>query len=357
MKAEHILLLVLAGALGGAGLMNVIHKPRPVAAHVAVRPQPVAPQATVAVAQPPQPVAQPPQPVAQPPQPLAQPPQPVVQATEPVVQAPRPEPAAPLVREIKPRFRPAPVRSEPTHSKRALHFIERPPIFVAKPAPQIAQVQRVEPPPPAPAPAPVIEAPKPEPAVVRQEPAAPPAPAPAPAPPQAPTVTLSAGMLIPVRLLDGLSSERNAPGDTFLATLDHELVADGFVIAERGARVEGRVVSSSRGTRTKGGAALTVELTRLHTSDGQRVAIHTDAFDKQMEPDRRQDAEKIAGGAIIGAAIGAIAGGGKGAAVGAGAGGGIGAGDVLLTRKPAALPSETRLSFRLSAPVTLTEQR
>jgi hypothetical protein len=41
-----------------------------------------------------------------------------------------------------------------------------------------------------------------------------------------------------VRLVDGLSSERNAPGDAFLATLDKELVVDGFVIAERGARVE-----------------------------------------------------------------------------------------------------------------------
>ena len=36
----------------------------------------------------------------------------------------------------------------------------------------------------------------------------------------APQVTLNAGMLIPVRLVDGLSSERNAPGDTFTATLD-----------------------------------------------------------------------------------------------------------------------------------------
>ena len=77
-------------------------------------------------------------------------------------------------------------------------------------------------------------------------------------------------MLLPVRLVDGLSSERNAPGDAFLATLDNELVVDGLVIAERG---------------------------------------------------------------------------------------GAGAGDVLPTRgKLATLPSETRLSFRLRAPLTLTER-
>jgi hypothetical protein len=165
-------------------------------------------------------------------------------------------------------------------------------------------------------------------------------------------------MLIPVRLVDGLSSERNSPGDNFTATLDKELVVDGFVIAERGARVEGRVVASDRGGKVRGVAALAVELTRVHTSDGQRVAVQTDSFERRAEATQGQDAEKIGGGAAVGAIIGAIAGGGKGAAIGAGVGGGAGAGDVLLTRgKPATLPSETRISFRLRAPVTLTEKR
>jgi hypothetical protein len=147
------------------------------------------------------------------------------------------------------------------------------------------------------------------------------------------------------------------PGDTFAATLDKELVADGFVIAERGARVEGRVVSSDRGGKVKGVSLLAVELTRVRTSDGQNVAVETDSFQKQAEQSRRQDAETVGAGAAIGAVIGAIGGGGKGAAIGAGAGGGIGAGSVLLTRGDAArLPTETRISFRLRTPVTLTER-
>ena len=65
----------------------------------------------------------------------------------------------------------------------------------------------------------------------------------------------------------------------------------------------------------------------------------------------------MAVGAAVGAVIGAAAGGGKGAAIGAGAGGGAGAGDVMLTRgKPATLPTETRITFRLRAPLTLTER-
>ncbi len=170
-------------------------------------------------------------------------------------------------------------------------------------------------------------------------------------------MTLNAGTLIPVRLVDGLSSERNLPGDSFTATLVKELVVDGFVIAERGARVEGRVASSDRGGRVKGVSSLAVELVRLSTADGQRVAIQTDGFERRAEETHRQDAEKVGAGAALGAVIGALAGGGKGAAIGAGVGGGAGAGGVLATRgKAATLPSETRVTFRLRAPVTITEK-
>jgi len=170
-------------------------------------------------------------------------------------------------------------------------------------------------------------------------------------------VTLNAGTMIPVRLVDGLTSERNLAGDSFTATLDKELVADGFVIAERGARVEGKVIASDRGGRVRGVSTLAVELVRLSTSDRQKVAIHTDGFERRAEDTHRQDAEKIGGGAALGAIIGAIAGGGKGAAIGAGVGGGAGAGGVMATRgKPATLPSETRVTFRLKAPVTITEK-
>jgi hypothetical protein len=137
-------------------------------------------------------------------------------------------------------------------------------------------------------------------------------------------------LLLPVRLVDGLSSERNAPGDAFLATLDKELVVDGFVIAERGARVEGRVVASDPGGKMKGVAGIAAELTRLHTSDGQNVAIRTDSFERHAEQTRGDDLQKVAVGAAV---------------------------DVMLSRgKPATPPSETRIGFRLRAPLTLTER-
>jgi hypothetical protein len=169
-------------------------------------------------------------------------------------------------------------------------------------------------------------------------------------------VTIAAGTLISTRLAERLSSDDLKPGDSFTVTLDKPLVVDGFVIAERGARAEGRVLASNQAGRLSGVSSLSIHLTRLRTSDGQNVQISTDPFRKQGDTTKAEDAKKVGIGAGLGAVIGAIAGGGKGAAIGAGVGGAAGAGTVAATRgKAVELPVETRIDFRLSNPVTLTE--
>lgn len=325
MKPLQIGLLVIAGALGGAVFMQYTQRPHAL------------PDAPVVAQQQAPPAAPAPLPVEP-----APPPPPAPAEAEPVDQ--KPSPAGPVETGRARKEAPKPKRV-PRSRPQPVHVAQNAtPAVTAAPAVQ---------------PEPVREAPAPPtvpPARTEPEKVVVPAPPPPP-PPEPPKVTLNAGMLIPVRLVDGLSSERNMPGDTFTATLDKELVVDGFVIAERGARVDGRVVASDRGGKVKGTAGLSVELTRLRTSDGQTVAIATDSFERQAENTHGTDAAKVGGAAAVGAIIGAIAGGGKGAAIGAGVGGGAGAGDVLLTRgKPAALPSETRISFRLRTPVTITER-
>ncbi len=312
MKPLHIVVLVAAGALGGAVIMKL-----------AMRPQSAAPAPVAATA-----------------------------ALEPMkAPATVPTPAPPPQAEISQAEAPQPVRETPKPVRTHRAVVKQRPAAAAAPAnpPVVATAPPVVPSTPA--------EPMPQqvpPARVEPEHATPPPP---PAPPEPHKVTLNAGTMIPVRLVDGLSSERNLPGDSFAATLDKELVVDGFVIAERGARVEGRVASSDRGGRVRGVSSLAVELVRLSTADGQRVAIQTDGFERRAEETHRQDAEKVGAGAAIGAVIGALAGGGKGAAIGAGVGGGAGAGGVLATRgKAATLPSETRVTFRLRAPVTITEK-
>lgn len=170
-------------------------------------------------------------------------------------------------------------------------------------------------------------------------------------------VTIRPGTVLTVRIAETLSAARHEVGDVFLATLEQPLVVDGFIIAERGSRVEGKVVEAERPARAGGASHLGIELVRLATSDGQRVRIRTEAFKKDGASSAGSDFAKVGVGAAIGAAIGAAAGGGKGAAIGAGVGGAAGTADVLLTRgKPAEIPVETRLSFRVQEPITLTEQ-
>jgi hypothetical protein len=182
-----------------------------------------------------------------------------------------------------------------------------------------------------------------------------------PEPPPKPeprSVTVPAGTLITVRLDEALSSDRNRPDDQFRAVLDQPLIVDGLVLAEKGARVLGKVIDAEQAGRVKGLSHLGLELTQLTTSDGQKVRLQTETFTKQGDSSKTADAAKIGAAAAIGAAIGAIAGGGKGAAIGAGAGGAAGTGGVLVTRgKPATLPIETKLTFRIRDQITLTERR
>ncbi len=218
----------------------------------------------------------------------------------------------------------------------------------ADPMPQ----QQMPPAQPAPEPETPQPTPRPHPAIMNPQPEAPP-PTPVPTPRQPHTVTIPTGTLITVRLADSLASDKNHAGDSFSATLDQPVVVDGLAIAERGAHVDGKVIDNGQGGRD-----LNLQLIKMHTSDGQEVPISTEALVRQGQTaSGKQTAEKVGAGAVIGAVIGAIAGGGKGAAIGAGAGGAAGGGVAAAThKKPAQLPVETRLTFRLAQPVQLTER-
>jgi hypothetical protein len=170
------------------------------------------------------------------------------------------------------------------------------------------------------------------------------------------TVTIPAGTVIKARLNQSLSSELNENGDAFSATLEEPIIVNGFVIAEKGSRLDGRVVDAVRAGRVKGVAKLSIRLLTLHTSDRQKVAIFTDEHVNEGKKSVGRDTARVAIGAGIGAAMGAIFGGGAGAAIGAATGAGAGAGSVLLSRGQAAeLAVETRIPFRLRDDVTITE--
>ena len=182
--------------------------------------------------------------------------------------------------------------------------------------------------------------------------------APSAAPPAPPRVfTIRSGAQISIFTAKELSTKTVKDGDLFTASLARPIVDGDWVIAKRGATVQGVVVNSDPGGRVKGRASMTVKLRSLQLADGRTVDLSTSSYTKEAKGTKKKDAMKIGIGAGIGAAIGAIAGGGKGAAIGAGAGGGAGTGLVLATRgDPAVIPSESQLNFRLQGPITVTKR-
>lgn len=297
--------------------------------------------------------------------------QPATAAAPAADPAPEQTPEAAPQQPAAPAAEPAtatPAKSVPTHPKKhkaprapVKDLAAEPPVAPA-PQPPRAETQIAQNTPPA------IPAATPVPAV--NEPASAPGPqsttpaeaqpeaAPAPPPPPQPhVVTLPAGMNVVIRLGETISTDHNYSGDTFRGTLDAPIIMDGFIIAEKGSRVLGHVIDAQKPGRVQGVGNLSLTLTEINTTDGQRVSIATNSVEKRGPSSANQDAAKIAGGAALGAIIGAIAGGGKGAAVGAGLGGAAGTGTVLATRgKAAVLPIESRLTFQMNAPVTITEK-
>jgi len=356
MKALQIALLVVAGAMVGAVVMMVW--PRPWLSRMST-----SPPAVSRVAKPVPVVVLPPEPPAtstaaeSKPEPMAP-----AEAAAPIESRPAPPAVKPA-----PNRRPAnpPAQSERAESRNnpgrvapkpeRVAVLGNPPVrpaaprSVQDPRSSGSSVSRTYPeevsvpmtaPEPAPLPLPTpqsaqgLAAPSPNPSARLEQEHATPVPPPSPEPHRA---TLNAGTIIPVRLVDALSTERNRPGDTFNATLVNELVAGEFVIAERGARVEGQVVASDPGR--SGPAVLTVVLTRLHTSDGQNVAIRTDGFERRAQP----------------ISVAAAAPPGNRGRPGSG-NGSPGSSIIPMRGVPATLAPDSRIPFRLGVSVALTER-
>ena len=102
-------------------------------------------------------------------------------------------------------------------------------------------------------------------------------------------------------------------------------------------------------------AVLEVRTSRIEYR-GRRYPIDSSVFAEEGKARGKQTAVRTGVGAVAGGIIGAIAGGGKGAAIGSAAGGGAGFGSDLFTHgQQVKIPSETRLTFRLEAPLRVEQ--
>jgi len=165
---------------------------------------------------------------------------------------------------------------------------------------------------PAPAPEPETAAPAPE---APEEPRAEePLPEPEPEP-----VTVESGTVLPVELLETLSSESSRPGETFRARVDHDIRQDGRVVIPAGSEVVGEVTEAVPLRKVGGQAKLAVRFTDLVLPSGSSVPIRA-SFVGQGRNETGRDAATIGGSAAGGAVLGRVLGKGnrtKGAVIGA----------------------------------------
>ncbi len=181
------------------------------------------------------------------------------------------------------------------------------------------------------------------------------APTPVAAPEPAPairtvaeTLTVPTGTLVLVRMQADISSETAKQGDRFQAFVDQDVAANGRLIVAKGARAYGVVTEVDDGSKMKGKALLSVELTDLQVGD-QVVSIKTQPV--QAQGQASSGGKKLAGGALLGTAIGAIAGGGEGAAIGAAVGAGAGGAAAAAGKVDAAvIPAQKLESFTVAVP-------
>jgi hypothetical protein len=167
-------------------------------------------------------------------------------------------------------------------------------------------------------------------------------------------VTITAGQVLLVRMIDGVDSSRNNVGDVFHASLETDLYINNILLARKGADVYGRLAKVQEAGKLAGRAELELELMRI-VIDGHDYPIVSSDYSLKGQGRGSDTAKKVTGGAVVGAIIGAIAGGGKGAAIGAGAGSAAGAGVQVFTKgEKVKVPSETLLEFRLQQPAMVT---
>ncbi|MFL6352161.1 MAG: hypothetical protein ACJ74Z_09970 [Bryobacteraceae bacterium] len=122
---------------------------------------------------------------------------------------------------------------------------------------------------------------------------------------EARVLTLQPGTNLAIRLEESLSTERNRGGETFRARLDSPLIVNGVVLADRGARVLGRVEKIKRVHLLRGKSGLRLRLTEIAMRDGRLVRIETNLWEEKGRHNSLGATPKVAMGAVVGALTGA----------------------------------------------------
>ena len=168
-----------------------------------------------------------------------------------------------------------------------------------------------------------------------------------------PSVSVPAGTVLTVRMIDGIDSDVNKTGERFRASLDQPLQVGDQTVAERGADVTVQLVRVEQSGKLTGRDEVALDLYDV-TIRGRKYQVATSYAEIESKSRTASTGKVVGGTAAVGAIIGAIAGGGRGAAIGAASGAGAGTAVQVLTKGPRVnIPSESRLEFTLKQPLAV----
>lgn len=226
-----------------------------------------------------------------------------------------------------------------------------------KEQPKARPVPAARPAAPKPVPAPVQETRQPVPAPPQVKTIPPVAESPVAKVPKISRLTLPAGTLVPIRMIDSVDSKTDQVGQTFRASIDSDIAVENQMVVPKGADARLKLNRVSTAGAIRGKSELELQLDQIVIGN-KSYAVVSDVIERAGGAQGTKTARNAAIGGAVGAAVGAIAGGKKGAAIGAGVGAGSGVAVSAITKgEQVVVPSETRLEFRLKEPVEIELRR
>jgi len=188
--------------------------------------------------------------------------------------------------------------------------------------------------------------------------ASPDRPEPEPSIPSFLELEIAADSVIGLQVDTPVSTRTAEVEDTVEARVTRDVLVADQVAIPAGTRMLGSVVLVERGGKLRNAARLGVRFHTLVMDDGLRVPAVTETIYREGRSRGSDSVAKIGGAAVGGAILGAIFGGSRGAAIGGSIGAAGGTAAALNGEpEPAGLPPGTRLTVRLSRPVTVTVEQ
>lgn len=134
----------------------------------------------------------------------------------------------------------------------------------------------------------------------------------------APTLSVSAGTRLVVRMSDSVDSRNHGAGHRFRAQLESAVVVDGVTVLPRGTMLHGQVMAAQKSGRAVGSSALSLAFTDVMIDDVLHP-ISTEGMNAQTSGEGGRTLGRTARAAAIGGLIDGSSGARTGARVGAGA--------------------------------------